>query len=220
MSSQRFIGDGIEFATLNVCLELAIPGRPVKRKKPVAQLRKFLGGQSPDLGFNSFDFAHDTSLALSPNRRLTSGLYPARSRTEKRHDAGARRMTTALNEPPFYPMGIVSRVCVSWGRQEVAGATMGELAEGMAAPGKRQEEQTRERVVFEAHEYCGIEECGQAWGSSSWQEEAQEESKLQVGRSWRTTTPNWATKTSRPFLQMGQGSTVRGKGSSPDDCAG
>jgi hypothetical protein len=66
------IREGIEFATLNVVLELAIPGRPVKRQKPVAKLRKLVGGQSLDLVLNSFDFAHDTSLALASNRRLAS----------------------------------------------------------------------------------------------------------------------------------------------------
>ena len=71
MLPQRFIGEGIELARLNVLLELAIPRRPVKRQKPVPKLCKFLRGKSLDLVLNAFDFAHDTSLALPPDRRLT-----------------------------------------------------------------------------------------------------------------------------------------------------
>lgn len=68
---QRFIGEGIELARLNVLLELAIPRGPVKRQKPVPKLCKFLRGKALDLVLNAFDVAHDTSLALPPKRRLT-----------------------------------------------------------------------------------------------------------------------------------------------------
>ncbi len=69
---QRFVGKGIELARLNVLLELAVPRRPVKRQKPVPKVCKFLRGKSLDLVLDSFNFAHDTSLALPPKRRLTT----------------------------------------------------------------------------------------------------------------------------------------------------
>jgi len=71
---QRFVGEGIELARLKVLLELAIPGRPVKRQKPVPKLCKFLRGKSLDLVLESFHFVHDTSLAMPLQRRLTLGL--------------------------------------------------------------------------------------------------------------------------------------------------
>lgn len=71
---QRFVGEGVEFACPNVLLDLAIPDRPVKRQKPVPKLCKFLRGKSLDLVLKSFNFAHDTSLALPLKRRLTLPL--------------------------------------------------------------------------------------------------------------------------------------------------
>lgn len=70
MLPQGFIGESIEFSRPDVLLELTIPCGPVKRQKPVPKLRKFLGGQALDLVLDAFDFAHDTSLALPPRRRL------------------------------------------------------------------------------------------------------------------------------------------------------
>ncbi len=69
---QRFVGKGIELASLNVSFELAVPRRPVKRQKPVPKIGKFLRRKSLDLVLDSFNFAHDTSLALPPKRRLTT----------------------------------------------------------------------------------------------------------------------------------------------------
>ena len=71
---QRFFGEGIELASLNVLLQLAIPRRPVERQKPVPKLCKFLSGKSLDLVLDSFNLAHDTSLALPPKRRLTHSV--------------------------------------------------------------------------------------------------------------------------------------------------
>jgi len=44
---------------------LTIPSLPVKFKKPVAKLGEFLRRQCLDLTLDSFNLAHDTSLALS-----------------------------------------------------------------------------------------------------------------------------------------------------------
>ena len=71
---QRFVGEGIELPRLNVALQLTIPHFPVKIQKPLPELRKFLRGQFPNLVLDSINFAHITSLALSPQRRLTSAL--------------------------------------------------------------------------------------------------------------------------------------------------
>lgn len=61
---QRFLREGIELSHLNVALELTIPRLPVKRQEPVPKLCKLLRGQSLDLVLDSFNFAHDTSLAV------------------------------------------------------------------------------------------------------------------------------------------------------------
>ena len=71
MLPQCFIGEGIELAGLNILFELAIPGGPVKHEEPVPELRQFLRRQPLDLVLNSLDFAHNTSLALTFNRRIT-----------------------------------------------------------------------------------------------------------------------------------------------------
>lgn len=68
---ERILREGIELSRLNVALDLTIPCLPVKRQEPVPKLCKLLRGQSLDLMLDSFNFAHDTSVALPSERRLT-----------------------------------------------------------------------------------------------------------------------------------------------------
>ena len=71
MLPKGVICEGVELTGLNVLFELTIPLSPVERKKPVTELCQFFSGESPDLTFNSLDFAHDhqfsTDLQSSDN---------------------------------------------------------------------------------------------------------------------------------------------------------
>jgi hypothetical protein len=75
----RFIRESIELPSLNVALDLTIPRLPVKRQEPVSKLCKLLRRQSLDLVLDSFNFAHDTSLALPSEtpRSPASRVQPA-----------------------------------------------------------------------------------------------------------------------------------------------
>lgn len=81
MLPQRFVGKGVELARLYVLLELAVPRRPVKRQKPVPKFREFLSRKSLDLALDSFNLAHECSLAPHRERRPTRAMSGGTAKT-------------------------------------------------------------------------------------------------------------------------------------------
>jgi hypothetical protein len=75
--TKSLVSQGIELASPDIILELAIPGIPSKLKKPVAKLRELLWRKASDVPLDSLDLSHikpyyqfSTDGFCSANKRL------------------------------------------------------------------------------------------------------------------------------------------------------